>query len=86
MAPTDSQQLEPRRRVPKIQFRVLTKGRADAGKTAILQKVRETTESPIIYQGDEELRSNPARFACESDLTADQVKLEPSMGASVSVV
>ena len=82
----DSQQLVPRRRVPKIQFRVLTIGRADAGKTAILQNVGETTESPIIYQGDEELRSNPARFACESDLTADQVKLEPSIGASVSVV
>ncbi|PPQ85779.1 LOW QUALITY PROTEIN: hypothetical protein CVT25_002841 [Psilocybe cyanescens] len=38
-----------RRPLPKIQFRVLIIGRANAGKTSILQRVCETTESPIIY-------------------------------------
>jgi GTPase SAR1 family protein len=45
-----------RRRLPKIQFRVLVVGRANAGKTSILQRVCETTESPTIYRGDEEVR------------------------------
>ncbi|KAH8980431.1 hypothetical protein EDB86DRAFT_2813719 [Lactarius hatsudake] len=46
----DTQQ--PRRRIPSIQFRVLIIGRANAGKTSILQRVCETTESPIIYRGE----------------------------------
>ncbi|KAI9446898.1 hypothetical protein BJY52DRAFT_1127835 [Lactarius psammicola] len=41
----------PRRQVPNIQFRVLIIGRANAGKTSILQRVCDTTESPIIYRG-----------------------------------
>jgi GTPase SAR1 family protein len=40
-----------RRTVPDLQFRVLIIGRANAGKTSILQRVCETTESPKIYQG-----------------------------------
>jgi GTPase SAR1 family protein len=40
---------EPRRQVPDVPFRVLIIGRANAGKTSILQKVCETTGSPIIY-------------------------------------
>ena len=35
---------------PKIQFRVLIIGRANAGKTSILQRVCDTTESPEIYR------------------------------------
>ncbi|KAH8983047.1 hypothetical protein EDB86DRAFT_2811887, partial [Lactarius hatsudake] len=31
-------------------FRVLIIGRANAGKTSILQRICETTESPIIYR------------------------------------
>jgi hypothetical protein len=50
IAPMDTQQ--PRRRVPKIQFRVLIIGRANAGKTTILQRVCDTTESPIVYRRD----------------------------------
>ena len=50
----DTQQT--RRRIPEIRFRVLIVGRANAGKTSILQRVCETTESPIIYRGDEEVR------------------------------
>ncbi|KAI9464655.1 hypothetical protein HD554DRAFT_2026427 [Boletus coccyginus] len=36
--------------VPDIKFRVLIVGRANAGKTSILQRVCETTESPKIYR------------------------------------
>ena len=77
----DSQQ--PRRRIPQIQFRVLIIGRANAGKTTILQRVCETTESPVIYRGNEEVRtSSSAFFVCKSDFTADQVKLDPTMEVS----
>ena len=38
-----------RRRIPNIQFRVLVIGRANAGKTSILQRVCDTTGSPTIY-------------------------------------
>ena len=44
------------RLLPNIQFRVLVIGRANAGKTSILQRVCETTESPTIYRGTEEVR------------------------------
>ena len=41
---------DPRPRVPNVQFRVLIIGRANAGKTSILQRVCDTTESPVIYK------------------------------------
>ena len=47
---------ESRPPLPKIQFRVLVIGRANAGKTSILQRVCETTESPIVYRGGKEVR------------------------------
>ena len=68
------------RRIPEFQFRVLVMGRANAGKTSILQRVCDTTESPTIYRGKEEVRGT--KFVCESDLTADQFKLEPTMDVS----
>ncbi|KAF8554433.1 hypothetical protein OG21DRAFT_1095134 [Imleria badia] len=37
-------------RVPNIKFRVLIVGRANAGKTSILKRVCETTESPKTYR------------------------------------
>jgi hypothetical protein len=48
-----------RRRIPKFPFRVLVIGRANAGKTTILQRICETTQSPTVYRGwgDEEVRS-----------------------------
>ncbi|KAF8256781.1 hypothetical protein EI94DRAFT_190853 [Lactarius quietus] len=49
-----------RRRVPEIQFRVLVIGRANAGKTSILQRVCDTTESPTIYRGREEVKLEPS--------------------------
>ena len=45
-----------RPQLPEIRFRVLVIGRANAGKTSILQRVCETTESPIVYRGGEEVR------------------------------
>ncbi|KAI9457260.1 hypothetical protein BJY52DRAFT_1150513 [Lactarius psammicola] len=50
----------PRRQVPHIQFRVLIIGRANAGKTSILQRVCDTTESPIIYRGNEKVTLDPS--------------------------
>ena len=38
------------RSTPKIRFRVLIIGRANAGKTSILQRLCQTTEHPIVYQ------------------------------------
>jgi GTP-binding protein EngB required for normal cell division len=35
-----------------VKFRVLIIGRANAGKTSILQRVCDTTESPEIYSVD----------------------------------
>ena len=73
-----------RLRVPKIPFRVLIIGRANAGKTSILQRVCETTDSPIIYRQGEEGREEvcgPSIF-CGSDLTVNQVKLDPSVNVS----
>ena len=35
--------------IPDLKFRVLIVGRANAGKTSILQKVCETTEKPEIF-------------------------------------
>ncbi|KAH9008749.1 hypothetical protein EDB84DRAFT_1280958 [Lactarius hengduanensis] len=48
---------QPRRRIPEVQFRVLIIGRANAGKTSILQRICGTTDSPVIYRG-KEVRSN----------------------------
>ena len=39
-----------------LQFRVLIIGRANAGKTTILQRVCDTTESPKVYWGGKEVR------------------------------
>jgi len=37
-------------RVPDVTFRVLIIGRANAGKTSILQGVCDTTDSPEVYR------------------------------------
>jgi len=39
--------------VPNVKFRVLIIGRANAGKTSILQRVCDTTESPKVYRVDQ---------------------------------
>ena len=48
--PVDPAPAPPSHRVPNVQFRVLIIGRANAGKTSILQRVCDTTESPVIYR------------------------------------
>ena len=57
-----------RRLLPNLQFRVLVIGRANAGKTTILQRVCETTESPTVYRGNKEVRG--PSFCFTRDLTA----------------
>jgi GTPase SAR1 family protein len=47
---------ETRHVITHLKFRVLVLGRANAGKTTILQRVCETTESPKIYRGGKEVR------------------------------
>ncbi|KAH9012999.1 hypothetical protein EDB85DRAFT_992146 [Lactarius pseudohatsudake] len=58
IAPTNTQQ--PRRRMSEVQFRVLIIGRANAGKTSILKRICETTESPVIYRGGKEVKLGPS--------------------------
>ncbi|KAH9052679.1 hypothetical protein EDB87DRAFT_1816200 [Lactarius vividus] len=58
VAPMDTQQ--PHRRIPEFSFRVLIIGRANAGKTSILQRICGATEGPIIYRGNEEVILNPS--------------------------
>ena len=73
------------RRIPNIQFRVLVIGRANAGKTSILQRVCDTTESPMIYRQGKDGEWGEVRgphFVCEFDLTANQFKLEPTIDVS----
>ena len=48
-------------RVPNIQFRVLIIGRANAGKTSVLQRVCDTTESPKVYRVDRSGRRSQVR-------------------------
>ncbi|KAN0140814.1 hypothetical protein V8E53_001258 [Lactarius tabidus] len=50
----------PHRLPPKINFRVLIIGRANAGKTSILQKVCNATDSPVVWRGDEEVQLEPS--------------------------
>ena len=56
MGNTNSVPSTSQRQIPKIKFRVLIIGRANAGKTSILQRVCDTTDSPVVYRGDEEVR------------------------------
>ena len=70
------------RRIPNIQFRVLVIGRANAGKTSILQRVCDTTESPTIYRRGEDGKKEEVcdlSFVCESDLTADSTRIRSNL-------
>ena len=67
-----------------VQFRVLVIGRANAGKTSILQSVCETTESPVVQRQQGRMIvedvCGPAFFCRpETDLAANQVILDPTM-------
>ncbi len=70
-----------------VQFRVLIIGRANAGKTTILQKVCDTTDSPTVYRnrGDEREEVCRGGVAVLQVLVSPyniQVKLDPSMEVS----
>ena len=56
-------------------------GRANAGKTSILQKVCDTTKSPVIYRGTGGGRK---RFCYSADFVSrlDPIKLDPSIEVS----
>ncbi len=70
---------------PHIRFRVLIIGRANSGKTTILKKVCDTTESPTIYR-DSDYRREEVRHSGLVVLPvssyATQVTLDPSMEVS----
>ena len=72
-------------RVPNAQFRVLIIGRANAGKTSILQKVCDTTESPEIYRSglsgtrDQVRPHSQWRFQSHRSHHLIQVKLDPTI-------
>jgi GTPase SAR1 family protein len=64
-----------RRRFADLQFRVLVIGRANAGKTSILQRVCETTESPTIYRGNEEVRCSNWNFCVRVRMISQPISL-----------
>jgi septin family protein len=84
------QSLEQSRQNPNIRFRILIIGRANAGKTSILQRVCETTWSAKIYRGHgwgrKEVRGLTFLSASPNLTTADQVILDPSVDVSDSSV
>src|SRR6267142_1271109 len=57
--------MDPQQNLPRlpyyVKFRVLIIGRANAGKTSILQRVCDTTESPEIYRRDKSGNDNLVR-------------------------
>jgi GTP-binding protein EngB required for normal cell division len=56
----NSQQFLPS--VQEVTFRVLVIGRANSGKTTILQRVCDTTDSPTVYRLDQGGRRDPVLF------------------------
>jgi hypothetical protein len=86
LAPSPSPGPSPSRRIPDrrhevLRFRVLVIGRANAGKTSILQRVCDTTKSPTIFRGEEEVVRG-TNFVYKCDLITNQAKLNPSMDVS----
>ncbi len=81
----DTKQSRP---IPKIQFRVLIIGRANAGKTTILQRACDTTDSPTIYRRrrNSSGKGEEVRHGCLVILLLlsypTQVELDPSIEVS----
>ena len=46
----------PRRSLTRDKSRILIVGHTNAGKTSILQRVADTTQSPVVFQGNEAVR------------------------------
>ncbi len=77
----DTKQSRP---ILNIQFRVLIIGRANAGKTTILQRVCDTTDSPTVYRRNSGGKREEVRHGCclAVQILSSyhvQVKLDPSM-------
>ncbi|KAF8261923.1 hypothetical protein EI94DRAFT_1789217 [Lactarius quietus] len=68
-----------RRRIPDIQFRVLIIGRANAGKTSVLQRVCDTTKSTTIYRGNDEVTLDPSVDRGQHDIN-DELVFSNMMG------
>ena len=69
IASMDTQQS--RHRLLGIKLRVLIIGRANSGKTSILQRVCDTTGSPVIYRGKEKVRGPTFLFAGQTHCRLD---------------
>ena len=54
-----SPKASPQRSLTRDKTRILIVGHANAGKTSILQRVADTTQSPDIYRGHERVRDYP---------------------------
>ena len=81
--PESSDSPHGRAQIPDIRFRVLIIGRANAGKTTILKRVCDTTESPTIYKNrgysTEEVHHDGLTILPSFVLSyTTQVKLDPS--------
>ena len=63
IAPMNNNQTSQTKRpiIPDLQFRVLVIGKANAGKTSILQQVCDTTYSPMIYRRGEDGQKEEVR-------------------------
>jgi hypothetical protein len=70
-------------RIPKIQFRVLILGWANAGKTSILHRICDTTKSKsIVYRGNGEVRSPTILSASLVSLPTKDTLDNPTMDVS----
>ena len=80
---------QPPRRLPKIKFRVLIIGRANAGKTSILKRVCDTTESPVVYRQEgfnkEQVRCLSIVDSASLISPPRQIQLDPSREVSERV-
>jgi GTPase SAR1 family protein len=74
----DTQQTESLPKVPNVQFRVLVIGKANAGKTSILQRVCDTTESPEVYSVDSSGARNRVRSVLDPSGTFELIVLPGS--------
>ncbi|KAN0127831.1 hypothetical protein V8E53_014387 [Lactarius tabidus] len=70
---------EPHRQLPEITFRVLTIGRANAGKTSILQRVCETTESPVIYRRTEDWSGQVEEVRAPTNLSSSEHSIDDEL-------
>ena len=82
-SPVPSLAPAPNSRAPDVRFRVLIIGRANAGKTSILQRVCDTTESPVIYRsrpsGTQSQVCAHSQWPFQSQSSSFQVELEPTI-------